>query len=446
MLKFIRFVLFLVLLGAFGVSGWWYLHSHQDTRAKFRTVPAERGELLATISATGTIEPEEVIDIGAQVAGIIKELGHDPKNPNASIDYRSEVEEGTILAKIDVSLYQAAVEQAAANMHQAEANVNLAKANLLAMNSKLVQTKRDWDRVQVLKPTKALSDADFDTAQNAWETAAAAVPGGEAAVQAAEKAVEVAKANLKTAQINLAYCTIRSPVKGVIIDRRVNIGQTVVSSLSAPSLFLLAKDLHRIQVWASVNEADIGHLHNGQTVGFSVDAFPGVRFKGEVIQIRLNATMTQNVVTYTVVVSTDNSDGRLYPYMTANLDFEIERKANALRVPNSALRWQPSPQQVSTEFRAEFAKTLRAASGGGGGGQAAAASKKDAHEHGRVWVEDGAFVRPVKVRIGLSDGIMTEITAGELTEGTPVIVGEIHESQGNDTSNPFTPQMFKKGS
>jgi HlyD family secretion protein len=223
----------------------------------------------------------------------------------------------------------------------------------------------------------------------------------------------------------------------------VNIGQTVVASLSAPSLFLLAKDLRRIQVWASVNEADIGHLRTGQQVSFSVDAFPGTRFKGTIVQMRLNATMVQNVVTYTVVVSTDNSDGKLLPYMTANLDFEIDRRENALRVPNAALRWQPAPQQVAPDARADFIKTLRAAKGTASDSKPAEKAK-DNHDRGRVWVEDGQFVRPVKVRIGLSDGTMTEITGGDLADNTPVVVGETHENNtGGGTSNPFTPQLFK---
>jgi HlyD family secretion protein len=443
MLKFVKFVILLIVLGAVGASGWWYVYGHGDQHSRFRTVTAERGELLATINATGTIEPEEVIDIGAQVAGMILEFGRDPKKTNMPIDYNSEVEAGTVLARIDESLYKATVEQTEANMHQAEANVRQNEANLQAMRSKLEQTKRDWERVQKLGPTKALSDLDVDTAKNAYETAAAAVPAGEAAVEAAKRSVEVDRAMLKTAKINLDYCTIKAPVKGVVIDRRVNIGQTVVASLSAPSLFLLAKDLRRIQVWPSVNEADIGHIHEGQVVAFSVDAYPGERFKGTVSQIRLNALSTQNVVTYTVVVTTDNVDGRLKPYMTANVDFEIERRTNALRVPNSALRWQPVPAQVVPEARVEYMKSLRAQAGAPGAPQPAQAAKKDTHDHGRVWVEDGPFVRALKVRIGLSDGAMTEIVGGDLQEGMAVVVGEVHGEAAPSTSNPFTPQMFR---
>ena len=445
MMKYVKVLAVLIAVTAVGASGWWYLYGREDHKPKFRTVVAERGELLATINATGTIEPEEVVDIGAQVAGMIKEFGADPKNPKKTFDYGTEVDKDTVLAQIDPSLYKAAVDQTEANLHQAEANVDKAKADLVAMESKLEQTKRDWDRVQPLGPTKALSDLDYDTAKNAWETAKAAVPGGKASVEAAKKAVEVARAQNQTARINLAYCTIKSPVKGVIVDRRVNIGQTVVSSLSAPSLFLLAKDLTRVQIWASVNEADIGHLKIGQPVVFSVDAFPGEKFKGEVIQIRLNATLTQNVVTYTVVVSTDNPKQRLLPYMTANLDFEIDRHKDVLRVLNAALRWQPSPQQVAPDARADFMKALRAQSGAAGGSQPQAA-KKDSHDRGRVWVEDGDFVRPLKVRIGLSDGLMTEIVGGDLQEGTAVVVGEVHDNNSSGTSNPFTPQMFRQKS
>src|SRR6266478_6358396 len=334
-MRVVRLVVILVVVAVLGLGGWWYLFARDSNKSRFRTAVAERGELLATINATGTIEAEENIDIGAQVQGMIKKFGPDPKDPKKMIDYGSEVEEGTVLAQIDPSLYQATLNQATANLHQAQANVHKAEADLVAMKSKLEQTKRDWERVQKLIPSKALSDLDIDTAKNAFETAQAAVPGGEAAVAAAKAAVEVAQAQRDTAQTNLDYCTIKSPVKGVVITRRVNIGQTVVSSLSAPSLFLLARDLRRIQVWASVNEADIGHLRTGQQVTFSVDAFAGERFKGTILQIRLNATMTQNVVTYTVVVETDNSDGKLLPYMTANLQFEVNKRQNVLLVPNT---------------------------------------------------------------------------------------------------------------
>jgi HlyD family secretion protein len=405
---------------------------------------AEKGDLLATISATGTTEAEENVDIGAQVQGMIKEFGRDPKDPTHFVDYCSNVEEGTVLAKIDSSIYDAALEKAQADLGQAQANVKLAEANLVALRSKLVQTKRDWDRVKDLRATKALSDFDIDTAQNAYEAAEAAIPGGEATVVANQKMVETAKALLHQAQINVGYCTIKSPVKGTIVARRVDIGQTVVSSLSAPSLFLIAKDLKKLQIWASVNEADIGNIRPGQTVRFTVDAFPGQHFKGQVAQIRLNATMTQNVVTYTVIVNTDNSNGKLLPYMTTNLEFEVSRHKNVLRVPNAAVRWQPQPQQVSPAERAAYMKALKRQSGTGAG-ETTKSSEKESRDKVRVWVEVGEFVKPVSVRIGLTDGTNTEIVSGDLAEGTPVVVGESRQASADasGTTNPFTPQLFR---
>jgi HlyD family secretion protein len=445
MKKYGKILLYLVILAACGLSGGWYLYGRMDSKPHYRTVAAEKGELLATISATGTIEPEEVVDVGAQVAGLIQEFGKDPKDHTRTIDYGSNVEDGTVLAQIDQSLYAAAAEKARADVGQAEANVRLAEANLLSMRSKLVQTKRDWDRVKDLRETKALSDFDIDTAQNAYETAQAAIPGGEAAVLAAKKLVETDKAVLHQAEINLGYCVIKSPVKGTIVDRRVNIGQTVVSSLSAPSLFLIAKDLKRLQVWASVNEADIGNITPGQMVRFTVDAFAGRQFRGQVSQIRLNATNQQQVVTYTVVVSTDNSDGKLLPYMTANLQFEVSRHKDVLLVPNAALRWQPqTPRQVAPDTRAEYMKAQRRATGFGAG-EAPKSAEKEHRDRARVWVSDGEFVRPISVRIGLTDGTNTEVVKGDLQDGMAVVIGESRANEGGDTgvNNPFAPQLFR---
>jgi HlyD family secretion protein len=227
-----------------------------------------------------------------------------------------------------------------------------------------------------------------------------------------QKGVAQAEAALKRARTNLGYCTIKSPVKGVIIDRRVNIGQTVVSSLNAPSLFLIAKDLTRLQVWAPVNEADIGHIHPGQPVTFTVDAYPGQVFTGEVGKVRLNATMTQNVVTYTVEVTTDNTSGKLLPYLTANLQFEVSRQHDVLLVPNAALRWYPQPQEVAPDVRAAQATRERGPHGTDG-------ASEGRSTRGTVWVQDGQFVRPLVVKTGLSDGTMTAIQGTASQEGNP---------------------------
>ncbi len=330
------------------VAAIWFLYRNHDRSTSFRLAQVTQGDLQATISATGTVEPEEVVDVGAQVAGRIVAFGKD--KDGKLIDYGSVVEAGTVLAQIDDALYAAEVSQAKAQVAQAKANVKRAEADLGQLKAKLYQAERDWQRAKKLGPSDALSQSDYDAALSAFEVAKANLNVGQAALVQAKDAVAQAEANLRRASQNLDYCTIKSPVKGVIIDRRVNIGQTVVASLNAPSLFLIAKDLKRLQVWASVNEADIGNIRPGQPVTFTVDAHPGVVFPGEVGKVRLNATMTQNVVTYTVEVITDNSDGKLIPYLTANLKFMVAERRDVLLVPNAALRWTPQPDQIAPEF------------------------------------------------------------------------------------------------
>jgi HlyD family secretion protein len=437
-----------VLAGGFGC---WYYFYGSHPAASYRAAAVERGTLLATISATGTIQPEEVIDVGAQVQGMIQEFGRDPRDSRKSVDYGTEVEPGTVLAKIDDKLYKADADQAKAQLEQyktrveqAKANVKKAEADLEQAKAKEEQARLDFLRSERLRPSGTLAQADYEVSKASYETAKAAIFSSEAAVvQAkavvpdAEAAVKLAQASLDRAQTNLGYTVIKSPVKGVVVDRRVNIGQTVVSSLTAPSLFLLAKDITRLQVWASVNEADIGQIHRGQAVTFTVDAHPGETFNGTVSQIRLNATMTQNVVTYTVVVDTDNSSGNLLPYLTANLQFQVSKSENALLVPNTALRWTPTrPEQVAPDVRDAYIKSQRRKEKEG-------ASGKEGRERRTVWVQDGDFVRPIKVKTGHSDTLMTEIIGGELQDDAQVIVGESRQSNGgNATTNPFQTQVF----
>ena len=325
-------------------------------------------------------------------------------------------------------------------------------------------------RAQKLILTHSIADLDYDTAKLAYETAKASIP-------LSNGMIETDQALLTSDQRNLDYCTIRSPVKGSIIDRRVNVGQTVVSSLSTSSMFLIAKDLTRLQIWASVNEADVGQIHVGQPVSFTVDAFSGQPFHGEVSQIRLNATMTQNVVTYTVVVATDNSNGKLLPYLTTNLKFELERHNNVLQVPSMALKWHPAgwksghhgeggEQASATPTTASpgeaGGKTGEAGAKTGEAGQKAPADasqtakagarkpkaekSKDAADHGHVWVLDSpdATPRQIKVQLGITDGLNTEVTSSELQEGMEVVTGEARPSDlaADQTTNPFMPKLF----
>jgi HlyD family secretion protein len=460
-----KLLVLIVLLAAGGAGGFlWWQRSAQPT-ASFRTAPVQRGDLLITISATGTVEPEEVVDVGAQVAGKIESFGADPANPGRPVDYGTHVEKGTVLARIDPSLYAADVEQATAQYEQAKANIQRAQADLAQMRAKLHQAEQDWKRAETIGTTGgALSASDFDNYRAIYETARATVGVGEASVVQAEKAAMQSEAMLKRSKTNLGYCTIQSPVKGVIIDRRVNIGQTVVASLNAPSLFLIAKDLTRIQVWASVNEADIGSIRAGQGVTFTVDAYPGRTFTGRVNKIRLNASMTQNVVTYTVEITTDNSDGKLLPYLTANVRFEVTQKENAVTVPNAALRWTPSPDQVVPEARIGAAGFSGRGGGDGGGSRRGGGNRpagdrgntsrpdgdRSANKAGTIWVPDGAFVRPIPVKVGLSDGTATEVSGEAVREGLEVVVGENSPGTpgggpGGSTASPFMPRFFGSG-
>jgi len=384
----------------------------------FQTAPVKRGDLVPTISATGTVEPEKVVDVGAQVAGIIIAFGQD-KFGN-SIDYGSAVTKGTVLAKIDDSLYAAALETAKAQVQQAEANRISADANELQARATLLKAKADWDRAQKIGPSDALAQTVYDQYQATYEVAEANVAVAEASVEQAKAAIVQAKANLTSAATNLDYCTIKSPVEGVIVDRRVNIGQTMVSSLSAPSLFLIATDLKRIQVWVSVNESEVGSISKGQPVTFTVDAYPGEIFEGRVSKVRLNATLTQNVVTYTVEVDTPNDNGKLLPYLTANVQFKIGRWQDVLLVPNAALRWSPRPDEIAPEPR-----RVPHPHGGSSNHESVAPNTiGGSRKNGIIWVEQGKFVRPVKVNVGLTDGTMTGVEGDSLVEGMRVVVGE----------------------
>jgi len=435
-------VMVIIVLAVVGCIGMWLLRSRGNQVTAFHTSQVKRGDLLATISATGTIEPTVVVDVGAQVNGLIKTFGRDKYGK--TIDYGSVVEQGTVLAKIDDSLYVATRDAAKAQLQQATANKSSADANVLQMKAKLLQARQDWDRAKKLGPSDALSKSAYDQYQASYEIAKANLAAAEAAVEQAKASQAQARATLNTAQINLGYCTIKAPVKGVIIDRQVNIGQTVVSSLSASSLFLLAKDLRRIMIWVSVNEADIGSIYAGQPVTFTVDAFPNREFKGKVGKIRLNATMTQNVVTYTVEVNTDNDDGKLLPYLTANAKFITGRREDVLLVPNAALRWSPLPEQIVPDVRQKHhpAKGAKRESGRDSGTVGSMQSR------GTIWVQQGNLVRPIRVNTGLTDGAFTEVEGKDVTDGMQVVVGETtrEATAVPDTErSPLMPQPISRG-
>jgi RND family efflux transporter MFP subunit len=321
------------------------------TPTRFRTATVTRGDITASVYAAGTIEPDEMFDIGTAVAGQVVSLGRG--SDGKPIDYMSPVEPGTILAKIDPTVYKARLDQEEAALRRAQAEVALAEAKGKSQTPEVAKASREAAGATRLQCESALS----------------------------------------LAKRNLDYTVIASPVKGVIIDRRVNVGQNVSpAGPNAPSLFLIAKDLRKMQVWAQVNEADVPRIRKGMTATFTVDAFPKETFRGMVSQIRLNAAMLQNVVTYTVIVSFDNPDLKLMPFLTANVQFQVEKRSNVLRVPNGALRWKPVPDLVGSNAATPEAQ----------------GAMRSLPPGTALWIKtpDGQHVQRIPINVGLSDGLL----------------------------------------
>ncbi|MGH7241910.1 MAG: efflux RND transporter periplasmic adaptor subunit [Phycisphaerales bacterium] len=478
MKKIVAWLIVIGLLGGGGAYAWQlYKARAKPDSSVYRTAQVRKVDIVSSISATGTIVPEDVVDIGAQINGLIASFGNG--KDGKPVDYRSEVDAGMVLANIDDALFKADVSTAEAQLAQSKAQVLVAQANLAQSKAKLDQAERDWARAQKLGQSRAISAADFDAAKSAYEQGTATISLSEASIAQANASVAIAQASLLRANRNLAYCTIISPVSGVVIDRRVEIGQTVVASLNAPSLFLLAKDLTKMKVLVQVNEADVGHVIPGHPVTFTVDAFPGETFKGEVRKVRLNATMTQNVVTYTAEIATDNPDKRLLPYLTANVRFVVDQAKDTMAVPNAALRWAPTAATLPVVAAAP-ATTPPAASasnpaapnvlptppgasgttpprtddpnrprgqrranreGGAVPVEAATRTERSAERKGTVWVLEESGLRAVEVRVGISDGLMTAVMSDNLHEGDQVVVGEVvaGSTASSGTTNPFAP-------
>ena len=457
----IGILVFVVLLGG---TGYWYWDAQAATRTVFRFEEVTKGRLVSTISSTGTVQAQDVTDVGAQVAGRIIKIGTDKDTKTGIVDWGSVVkgpivdkdgkviEAGTLLAQIDPALYKAQELAAQASLAGTNAALLAAQADLEQKSATLRQAEKDWKRAESLwdlkkpKNERGIAEAEYDQAEANIKVATALVKASNANIAAAKANIAAAEANLVVATTNLDYTKITAPVTGVVVDRRVNVGQTVVASLSAPSLFLIAKDLSKMEVWATVNEVDVSRIEPGMKATFAVDSIAGKTFKGHVVPqgnlaYRLNATMNQNVVTYTVVVSVDNFDAKLKPYMTTNLTFIIDDKKDVLQVPNATLRWQPAKEQIDPEVRDEYFKSK---------GRKRLPSDPEGQERGFVWVkaDDSGYVRYLELKLGISDSVKTEVLGvvggGDLPEKTQLIVGEGKAGSRTGGTNPFSIQMFKK--
>jgi HlyD family secretion protein len=379
------------------------------TDEQYKTEKASRGDVTMTITATGTLSAVTTVQVGSQVSGVISRL---------YADFNSHVKKGQLLAELDPTPFQQTVEQRQADV---------TKAQVEAANAKIT-----FDRQKRLTAAGLAAQADLDSAKAAYE--------------GAQAQVAQARAALSSAQTNLHYTKIVSPIDGVVVDRAYDVGQTVAASFQAPTLFQIAQDLTKMQVQADVDQSDIGRIQVGQFSRFTVDSYPDEMFRGRISQIRLNATVSQNVVTYPVIIEVPNPDEKLRPKMTANVTISVARVQNVLRIPNAALRFrpegvkEPAPATTSSGRQSAAANApdqnrgmaQMAQSGGAGPAGAAGAFGRGSRRGGgqqekkqqTIYVLDAnKKPQPVEIRTGITDGRYTEVVEGTLKEGQDVIVG-----------------------
>jgi HlyD family secretion protein len=411
---------------------------------------AERGDIREVVEATGTINAVITVQVGSQVSGTISHL---------FVDFNSRVKKGQLVAQIDPPLFEGAVLQAKGDLANAKANVASARANLEKAKATQVQTKADYDRTVGLAKEAVMSQQQLDLAKANYDSAVAAVSAADAQVTQAIAQVEQKEAALTVAQTNLDYTTIHAPIDGTVIARNVDVGQTVAASLQAPTLFTIAQDLTKMQVYASTDESDVGMIKTGQVVTFKVDAFPRDTFTGRVSQIRMNATTVQNVVTYNTVIDFDNPDLKLFPGMTAYITIPVASANNVLNVPNGALRYKPDLKaeeihallqkyglddktnaQVSSDSPGSGAagKQYRAhAPGTEGGGGDAGPAHAPRLDVAVLWkLHPDSTLEPVRIRTGITDHTVTEVAEilkGDLKEGDQLVTGSMTASK---TSGP----------
>jgi HlyD family secretion protein len=410
------------------------------------TATVKKGSIINTITATGTIEADTTVLIGTQVSGVISKI---------YVDFNSVVKKGQLLAVLDTTPLQTQVRQAQASLDQAKGEVEYQKAT--------------YERYQALLDKKLIAQADYDQVKYNYSTALANL--------------KTAQAGYTKALVNLSYATIVSPIKGVILNRAVDQGQTVAASFSTPNLFTIANDLTQMHVEADVDEADIGQVRQGQPVDFTVDAYPTETFKGDVRQVRLQPTVTSNVVTYTVIVNAPNPEKKLMPGMTANITVLVQKIDSVLVVPGRAMRFTPDAAFMAEYMKANFPNRRRAASGqqgqrpqGAQGGQGTYGNQGGQGGYGGqgmqpsegagmfgssgttsmkrpvvVWVKSGDSIHRVRVTVGAVDATNTEITSG-LKAGDQVILSmtPIDKSNTsatntpNTTTSPFMPQRPRR--
>lgn len=355
---------------------------------RYETAEVDKGDVVSKVTASGTLSALVTVQVGSQVSGRVQEI---------AVDFNSTVAQGDLLARIDPGMFES-------NLEQAQANLKAAKSRLASAKARALDAKRRAERSAGLYAKDVVSRADADSAEAEHVVA-------DADVLAAEGSVAQAEAGVHQAELNLAYTEIVSPIDGVVISRAVDVGQTVAASFQAPVMFTIAQDLARMQVQASVSEADVGKLAEGHPASFSVDAWPERKFDGLISQVRYAPQIVQNVVTYQVMVDVENPERVLRPGMTANVTFEVERRDGVIRVPNAALRYVP-PDAEKTKPK----DGLRT-----------------------VWLLDGGAPVAVPIKTGITDGSFTEVAGGALAPGASIITDSSGGAAPSSGRSPFSP-------
>jgi HlyD family secretion protein len=370
-----------------------------------------RGDVVATVEATGTLQPLDTVEVSTQVSGTIGMIG---------TDFNQQVKRGQVLARLDPALFQTQIDQAKATLLRLSSDVERAKVQLEDAQLKL-------KRAEQLAAAQLLAQQDVDTARSTARVAETSLTGARAQLTQAEAA-------LTQAQVNLSHTVITSPTDGIVLSRNVEVGQTVSAGLQAPTLFVIARDLTRLELQARVDESDVGGVKEGAAVSFTVDAYPRRRFSGTVRLVRLQPTTVQNVVTYTTVIDVPNEDEQLKPGMTSTVSIETARADNVLRVPAAALRFAPTDELLK-----EFGANLPAE-------EPQAQARRRAMS---VWQLEGGHLRKIPVRAGVSDGANVEIIADDLAEGTSIITGVARSDKAEAaapaaSTSPLMPQMPRR--
>ena len=397
---------FTLLALAIAGGGFVYYRNNaaQSPEQRYKFQALEKGNLMQTVSANGTLNPVVLVSVGTQVSGTVTKL---------YVDFNDKVEKGQPLLELDHSLLAAQARQSEANVVNIKTSLELARASEA--------------RMKALFEQEYVSRQEYDQALQTRKSA--------------EAQLAQARAAADKDRVNLHYTVIRSPVSGVVVDRVVDLGQTVAASLQTPVLIKIAQDLSEMRIDSSFAEADIGNIKEGQKVRFTVDAFPNRNFQGEVQQIRLNPTTQQNVVTYNVRVSLSNPEQILLPGMTAYVNIGVASRKDVLLVPNAALRFKPSDTPAAGEQAKAAAATGESGkpAGQGPGGAAKGPGKKRDTSSGTVYVVEGGELKPLGVQLGITDNRNTEVVGGDLKAGDKVVTGD--NVAGNNTAKPSSVGM-----